>query len=50
MVHGFEMVRAGYFGLAATTYFDATYLVVWNTALLLIGLLVIRAVREIEVD
>lgn len=38
MIHGTEMFRAGYFGSAAVTYENPWYVVLWNLALLLVGL------------
>ena len=39
MVHGTEMLRHGYYGSLITTYESPSYLIVWNLALTLIGLL-----------
>lgn len=46
MVHGTEMFRHGYFGVSAVTYESPLYLLVWNLALLLLGLAMMQQVSK----
>lgn len=49
MVHAIEMLRAGWFGAAVTTYESVSYLVLCDFVLLLLGLLLVRlAGRRVE--
>ena len=49
MVHGTEMVRHGYFGDTVQTYEDPIYFALVNTALLVIGLALVRETgRRVE--
>lgn len=49
MVHGVEMLRAGYFGSAVTTHYDMVYMAEVNLALLFLGLGLLRnAARRLE--
>lgn len=49
MVHGTEMIRHGYFGSLIKTYEDPTYLILFNAALTLLGLALIRETgRRVE--
>ena len=50
MVHGVEMLRAGYFGNAVRTHFDASYMAIVCLLLTLLGLFLARdAGRRVEV-
>lgn len=42
MVHGSEMLRAGYFGSLVNPHYDVTYMVISDLVLLLIGLWLVR--------
>lgn len=42
MVHGSEMLRAGYFGSLVKPHYDVTYMVISDLVLLLIGLWLVR--------
>jgi ABC-type polysaccharide/polyol phosphate export permease len=44
MVHGAEYLREGYFGSAVTARYDLAYMMAWNAALTIAGLLRIRAI------
>jgi capsular polysaccharide transport system permease protein len=49
MVHAIEMLRAGWFGAAVTTYESPSYLVFFDLVLLLLGLALVRmAGRRVE--
>ncbi len=45
MVHCYEVFRAGYFGEAATTYYDFAYFSVWALILPFVGMLSVQRVR-----
>ncbi|MDN7913050.1 MULTISPECIES: ABC transporter permease [Burkholderia] len=42
MVHGTEMLRAGYFGSLVTAKYDVTYMIAADSIMLLLGLLLVR--------
>ncbi len=50
-MHCVEMIRSGVFGEFVTTYYNVGYVVAWAAGLTLLGLLLLRFVRErVEVD
>jgi capsular polysaccharide transport system permease protein len=46
LIHGFEMFRAGFFGLAIPTHYDPLYPFIWAVCLLTIGLLGMKRARR----
>lgn len=46
MVHGTEMIRHGYFGTLVRTYESPAYLVLFNAALTLIGLVLVKEIGQ----
>lgn len=49
MVHGVEMIRAGYFGALVKAHYDVTYMVTFDLILLLIGLCLVHdASKRVE--
>ena len=49
MIHGLELVRAGYFGNLVVTHYDIPYVVTVNLCLMFFGLLLLRsAARRVE--
>ncbi len=51
LIHGFEMIRRGFFGSGITTIYNTQYEIYCAAVLTFIGLLVVRFVRDrVEVD
>jgi len=51
MVHGVEMLREGYFGTVVPTYYDVSYMAMFNLSLTFFGLVLLRlAARHVEVE
>jgi capsular polysaccharide transport system permease protein len=51
LVHATEMIRAGFFGEFVTTYYSIPYAIAWAAGLTLLGLAMIRMVRDrLEID
>ncbi len=46
IIHGFEMVRDGYFGTAVVTHYSASYLALWGLILNAIGLWALHRARD----
>jgi capsular polysaccharide transport system permease protein len=46
LVHGFEMIRAGFFGESVPTHYTPEYIFFWSVALLLIGLAGMKRARR----
>jgi capsular polysaccharide transport system permease protein len=50
-IHPVEMIRAGFFGEFVTTYYSTPYAIAWGAGLTLLGLALLRLVRDrVEVD
>ena len=51
MVHGVEMLREGWFGIAVRTHYDVGYMATWSLSLTLAGLFLTReASRRVETE
>ncbi len=51
LIHGFEMIRRGFFGSGITTIYDTQYEIYCAAVLTFVGLLVVRFVRDhVEVE
>jgi capsular polysaccharide transport system permease protein len=50
-IHAVEMIRAGFFGEFVTTYYSIPYAIAWAAGLVLLGLALLRLVRDrVEVE
>lgn len=50
-IHGFEMIRGGFFGPLVMPYYDVTYAVAWALVMTLVALFLVQYVRnQVEID